>query len=299
MRSFLTTHNFLLLFCSLFTTPSLCVAIPGGSDPAAFITAAPIPVPASTPAAPLQSPFIDPSSPPANYLTLTLIRNVLERMEDLIIFALIQRSQYPYDPALYLPHGKSPSALKWFLEKEEGVLALTGQWQLPDQVPFTSLQKLPQPIYSPLPSYPTVLNGSASQINLNKALKRAYLNSTLPSLNLTITTTTPSPVPGPTLNTDASVLHLLSSRIYLGRYVAESKYVSNSTAFADPIRTRNTTMLNLLVTNRTVEDANVQRVQLKAVSYGAPSEAVGGLYRDVLIPLTKEVEVSFILSYLF
>ncbi|CAD7065707.1 unnamed protein product [Tilletia caries] len=291
----LTIHSLLLLLCSLFSS-SLC------SDPSSTGTgqapANPTPAPFSpSAAAPFHNPFTDPSSPPAEYLNLTKIRNVLERMEDLIILALIQRVQYPYDPSLYVrQEGKKAPKLDWFLQGEEALLALTGQWQLPDQVPFAPLGKLPQPVFSPLPQYPIVLHGSASYISLNAELKKAYLTSTLPSLNLP--RQSPSAVAGPTLSADASWLHLLSSRIHLGVYVAESKYISNATLFTEPIRARDRTELNLLVTNQTVEDANVARVQVKATGYGAPAEAVGGLYRNVLIPLTKEVEVGYLLGRL-
>ncbi|KAK0546846.1 chorismate mutase aro7 [Tilletia horrida] len=223
------------------------------------------------------NPFLNPSANPADLLNLTLIRTVLEHAEDRIISAIIERSQ------------------------QEALLALTGQWELPDQVPFTSRARLPAPVY-PVPTYPSVLHGAAANFSRNHALKKAYLNSTLPSLNLPPSQKTggPNPALGPTLHADTALLHLLSSRIHLGRYVAESKYASNTSLYAQPIASKNLTALNALITNTTVEEANVVRVQSKAGMYGdgAQAQAVGALYRDVLIPLTKEVEVGYLLGRL-
>ncbi|KAK0530588.1 chorismate mutase aro7 [Tilletia horrida] len=245
------------------------------------------------------NPFLNPSANPADLLNLTLIRTVLEHAEDRIISAIIERSQYAYDARLY----SSPpnSTLDWFLARQEALLALTGQWELPDQVPFTSRARLPAPVY-PVPTYPSVLHSAAANFSRNHALKKAYLNSTLPSLNLPPSQKTggPNPALGPTLHADTALLHLLSSRIHLGRYVAESKYASNTSLYAQPIASKNLTALNALITNTTVEEANVVRVQSKAGMYGdgAQAQAVGALYRDVLIPLTKEVEVGYLLGRL-
>ncbi|KAK0553757.1 chorismate mutase aro7 [Tilletia horrida] len=270
------------------------------------------------------SPFLNPSSPPAAYTNLTAIRNVLEQMENYILFALLERSQYPLDPSLYTKpvpsqyvdlvgskkrHG---SVLDWYLDQDEASLARTGQWDLPAQTPFTDRKHLPKSAIASPPKYPTVLHGAGANFDVNAALLQTYINQTLPSLQLVQVARgrkSVNPALGPTLSADASLLHALSSRTLIGRYVAESKFESNTSLYTDYIRHRDLAALTTLITNKTVEDQNVARVRTKMAvfSTGGNAEqadqilvdAAGSLYKDVLIPLTKQVEIGYLLGRLW
>jgi chorismate mutase len=97
-------------------------------------------------------------------------------------------------------------------------------------------------------------------------------------------------------------------------FVSESKFRSAPADFIPHIYTRNTEALAGLITKPAVEAALLKRLAKKAAFYGQELDAGGnpkttldqvekdnlkidveevvGLYRDYIIPLTKEVEVS-------
>lgn len=110
-----------------------------------------------------------------------------------------------------------------------------------------------------------------------------------------------------TTNIHPFLLTLLLMR-YLGKFVSESKFVSNPPAFIPHILTPNRDALEALITKPEVEARLLQRLQVKAATYAqdfAAEGQVGGgskgkldvdgvieLYESFIIPLTKEVEVS-------
>ena len=102
--------------------------------------------------------------------------------------------------------------------------------------------------------------------------------------------------------------------LHAGMFVSESKFRSAPADFIPHIYTRNTEALAGLITKPAVEAALLKRLAKKAAFYGQELDAGGnpkttldqvekdnlkidveevvGLYRDYIIPLTKEVEVS-------
>lgn len=114
---------------------------------------------------------------------------------------------------------------------------------------------------------------------------------------------------------DINCLQALSRRIHFGKFVAESKFQAEEAAFTEMIRAGDREGLRRAITNEKVELQVLERLKLKARTYGTdPSlsngsengeaqgkinvEAVEALYRDFVIPLTKVVEVEYLMQRL-
>lgn len=102
-------------------------------------------------------------------------------------------------------------------------------------------------------------------------------------------------------------------------FVSESKFRSEPADFIPHIYSRNTEALGALITKPAVEAALLKRLAKKAAFYGQELDAGGNpkttldqvekdnlkidveevvaLYRDYIIPLTKEVEVGGFFSH--
>lgn len=119
-----------------------------------------------------------------------------------------------------------------------------------------------------------------------------------------------------------SAVHKINSRPLIifvaGKFVSESKFQENPTAFIPHILERNRAALEGLITKPEVERKLLQRLQKKAATYAqdfAPDgeskrdadgnviltakidvDGVVDLYESFIIPLTKEVEVSHLMS---
>lgn len=94
-----------------------------------------------------------------------------------------------------------------------------------------------------------------------------------------------------------------------GMFVSESKFREHPADFVPHILTPNPRALEQLITKPAVEEALLRRLERKALWYGRELDASGEpgpspdktrieidqvvrLYRDYIIPLTKDVEVS-------
>lgn len=114
---------------------------------------------------------------------------------------------------------------------------------------------------------------------------------------------------------DMEALQAISRRIHCGMFVSESKFRSDPAAFVPHIRSKNEKALADLITKPAVEAALLKRLEKKAKWYGqelgengqvldggrldkVSSETVVDLYRRFIIPLTKDVEVEYLLHRL-
>ncbi|KAJ2794792.1 chorismate mutase aro7 [Coemansia helicoidea] len=268
------------------------------------------------------------------------LRDTLIRLEDTIIFALIERSQFKQNRDIYeegkmsFKDGHRGSFLSWFLKEVECVHARVRRYQSPDEYAFTD--NLPEPILPPL-DYPPVLV-DPKQININDEILDVYINTVVPG----ITDTGDDSNYGSSATRDIECLQALSRRIHYGKFVAESKFQDPCThdEYVRHIRSKNRAKLMELLTNARVEEQLLKRLKAKAIIYGqdlstasidgnghtngAANGATNGtsilpagastseervktrvdydlvvsLYRDYVIPLTKEVEVEYLLHRL-
>ncbi|PHT29592.1 Chorismate mutase 1, chloroplastic [Capsicum baccatum] len=256
--------------------------------------------------------------------TLDGIRNSLIQQEDSIIFSLVERAQYcfnvaTYDPDVFVMDGFHGSLVEYIVTETEKLHAKVGRYMSPDEHPFFP-KELPEPMLPPM-QYPKVLHPVADSININVTIWEMYFKKLLPRLvkegndgNY-----------GSTAVCDTLCLQALSKRIHYGKFVAEAKFRASPDVYEAAIKAKAIYFLILpifdrnglmdLLTYPTVEEAIKRRVEMKTRTYGQElnrnePENVGDpvykikpslvaeLYGDWIMPLTKEVQVQYLLKRL-
>lgn len=247
-------------------------------------------------------------------LTLEHIRRSLIRQEDSIIFSLLERSQYcynadTYDPDAFAMDGFHGSLVEFILRESEKLHAQVGRYKSPDEHPFFP-DDLPEPVLPPL-QYPQVLHPIADSININKKVWDMYFRDILPRL----VKDGNDGNSGSTAVCDTICLQALSKRIHYGKFVAEAKFRTSPDAYETAIRAQDRDRLLELLTYSKVEEAIKKRVEMKAITFGQEvtiiceedgpdpvykidPRLVADLYGDWIMPLTKEVQVQYLLRRL-
>lgn len=250
-------------------------------------------------------------------LNLDGIRQTLIRQEDSIIFALLERSKYYYNVDTYKPDlfkiaGFGGSLVEYMVRETEKLHAKMGRYNSPDEHPFFP-DHLPQPIV-PRMDYPTskALHPVADSININSKIWEMYFDSLLPILvrdgndgNC-----------GSTAVCDTICLRSMSKRVHYGKFVAEAKFRESPEVYEPAIKAQDENRLMELLTFHSVEESIKERVKMKAKTFGQDVnvEAGGGentepnfkiapwlvadLYGHWIMPLTKEVQVQYLLRRL-
>ncbi|KAL2120870.1 hypothetical protein VTJ04DRAFT_4897 [Mycothermus thermophilus] len=262
-------------------------------------------------------------SDPSKALDLSRIRYQLIRLEDTITFHLIERVQFPLNPSIYKPGAvpgipdPSLSFMDWYLREQEKLQSLIRRYESPDEFPFfpDAVQK---PILESL-NYPRILYPNT--VNVNDKIKKFYVEKFLPTVcpdfgrgdrgvsreNY-----------GSSATCDIACLQALSRRIHFGKFVAESKFQADADKFTRLIRAGDREGIAEAITNKAVEKKVLERLKLKVQTYGTdPSlngngngngggweqnkinvDAVVAMYENFVIPLTKEVEVEYLMQRL-
>lgn len=207
--------------------------------------------------------------------------DAISRLEDTIIFYLIERVQFPHSPPVYDPGalpipGFSGSFLDWMLLQQERVHAQVCRYQAPDEYPFFPGQ-LPQPVLAPL-QYPAVLHPNT--VNINPKIKDAYVNHIVPAACVGGKTSADRGLAhenyGSAAVMDVACLQALSRRIHFGKFVAEAKFRENPDEFSRMIRARDIEGLGNAITKPAVEQQVLKRLELKARTYGTDPTAAPG-----------------------
>ncbi|CAO1601477.1 chorismate mutase aro7 [Xanthoria calcicola] len=247
-------------------------------------------------------------------LDLENIRFQLMRLEDTITFHLIERVQFPLNPTIYKPGGvqipgSDLSLFDWMLREQESLQSLVRRYQSPDEYPFFP-SALQAPILQPL-HYPRILH--PNDVDVNKDLKEKYIHIILPSACRKFGKEDRGETEenyGSAATCDVALLQALSRRIHFGKFVAESKFRQETDRFVGLIRAADREGLNAAITNETVEKKLLERLKLKAKAYGTdPSNGLGGqgkidvdavvqMYKETVIPLTKLVEIEYLMQRL-
>jgi chorismate mutase len=168
------------------------------------------------------------------------------------------------------------------------------------------------PILKPL-NYPKILH--TNDVNVNDKIKKFYIEKFLPAVCPDFGREDRGESQenyGSAATTDFACLQALSRRIHFGKFVAESKYRSDPEKYNKMILANDREGIAESITNRAVEKSVLARLRLKALTYGKdPSisdtsgehvkidvDAVVAMYEDFVIPLTKEVEVEYLMQRL-
>lgn len=241
--------------------------------------------------------------------TLDGIRSSLIRQEDSIIFSLVERAQYCHNPDTYEPNaywkdGFEGSLVEFMLKETEKLHAQAGRYKSPDEHPF--FEHLPEPILPPL-QYPQVLHPASELININSRIWDMYFKNLVPRLvkegndgNC-----------GSTAVCDTICLQALSKRIHYGKFVAEAKFRASPDSYEAAIRAQDRAQLMDLLTYPEVEEVIIRRVEMKTRTYAQEAtedeagtvykikpSLVADLYGIWIMPLTKEVQVEYLLRRL-
>ncbi|WFD08293.1 chorismate mutase [Malassezia vespertilionis] len=232
-------------------------------------------------------------------LSLDKIRATLQRMEDTIVFNLIERAQFAYNARMY-ENGAFPD-----LQQKE---RWSGSWLawLPDEYAFTPLQDMPEPILKPV-DYPNLLH--PHHVNVSSKVLEFYTHKIVPQITEGLNRYGSSAI------CDVEALSAINRRVHFGMFVSESKFRSDPAAFIGPIQQHDRDALAALITKPAVEAILLERVRQKAEIYGQnldqkmddpnrekfrkiQAQEVVHLYKEFIIPLTKEVEVDYLLERL-
>ncbi|KAI0768987.1 chorismate mutase [Trametes elegans] len=266
-------------------------------------------------------------------LSLDRIRAILTRLEDTIIFSLIERAQFAHNPRAYRrgefqelkDTGFEGSWLDWFLKETETFHAKARRYTSPEEYPFTDPAELPPPILKPFP-HPPILHPNT--INVNASILSFYVQHIVPRITRAATLALSALKRAHGISGDAEfeddgnygsaafvdleVLQAISKRVHYGKFVSESKFRDDPAAFVPHIQARDRDALAALITKPAVEQKLLQRLRKKANLYalnfspdGEPLndsatrkidvDGVVELYEHYIIPLTKEVEVDYLL----
>jgi chorismate mutase len=219
--------------------------------------------------------------------------------------------QFPLNGTIYKPGAlKIPdSFLDWTLREREKLDSRIRRFQSPDEYPFFP-NDLETPILQPL-HYPKILH--KNDVNVNDLIKKKYIENFLPAACADTGREDRGETEenyGSAATADIACLQALSRRIHFGKFVAESKFMTETERFTMLIENEDRKGIDEAITNAAVEKKVLERLHLKATTYGTdPSTKAEGpvkinadvvvkMYKDYVIPLTKVVEVEYLMQRL-
>lgn len=203
------------------------------------------------------------------------------------------------------------SLVDFMLSETERLHSLIRRYEAPDEYPFFQ-QVLQRPMMEPI-KYPRILH--PNDVNVNPIIKERYIREILPQACRNFGRTDRGQTKenyGSAATCDLACLQALSRRIHFGKFVAESKFRTETERFVKLIKAEDREGIDAAITNAAVEKSVLERLRLKAKTYGTdPSLANGGgndekinveavvtMYAQVVIPLTKVVEVEYLMQRL-
>jgi chorismate mutase len=201
------------------------------------------------------------------------------------------------------------SLADWLLAEQERLQSRVRRYEAPDEYPFFP-EALEKPILQPL-SYPKILH--PNDVNVNATIRKKYIEEVLPEACRKFGREDRGETQenyGSAATCDVMCLQALSRRIHFGKFVAEVKFQKETERFVNLIRSEDRNGIDAAITDAKVEKKVLERLGLKAKTYGTdPSsggagnekinvDAVVAMYAQVIIPLTKVVEVEYLMQRL-
>jgi chorismate mutase len=235
-------------------------------------------------------------------LKLENIRSNLIRQEETIIFSMIERAQFAENGIIYTNGAILPdypgSFMFFLLSETEKIHSKVRRFTAPDEHPFSS--DLPKP-FSTTMKYEWPIKKTA--ININSKILSIYIENMIPLMckegddgNY-----------GSSAVSDVNILQALSKRIHYGKFVAESKFMKDENEYIKLIKAMDKQKIYDLLTDNKVEEQVLNRVEIKASTYGQDPlsknkeykikpEVIRDIYFKWVIPLTKEVEILYLME---
>jgi chorismate mutase len=216
-------------------------------------------------------------------------------MEDTITFHLIERVQFPLNKTIYVPGAldignSNLSLFDWMLREQERLQSLVRRYQSPDEYPFFP-EVIQEPILQPL-KYPKILHDN--EVNVNDKLKDCYINHILPAACIQKAGGDQGESQenyGSAASCDVLTIQALSRRIHFGKLVAEVKFQEEPERFAALIKAGDRQGIDDAITNAAVEKKVLERLRLKAKTYGTdPDSGADGFSKvnaDVMMAMYK------------
>lgn len=176
------------------------------------------------------------------------------------------------------------------LREQESLQSLVRRYESPDEYPFfpDALQK---PILQPL-NYPQILHRNS--VDVNAELKDKYIEVILPSACRQFGKEDRGETEenyGSAATCDVALLQALSRRVHFGKFVAESKFQQETERFTQLIRDNDRKGLDAAITNELVERKVLERLRLKAKTYGTDPSighgAEGKIDVDAVVAMYK------------
>jgi len=265
----------------------------------------------------------------SDVFSLESIRSTLIRQEETIIFSLIERAQYrrnktiydPLSPGLNLvgPNNEPFSFFQWMLLETERLHSKVRRYTSPEEHSFFP-NFLHLPILTEL-SFPQLLVSTKSEVDVNPDLLKWYCDRLINDLCIE----GDDEQHGSSVLCDIAALQALSKRIHFGKFVAESKFLSDPDTFTRFAKEGDVYEIISLLTNSQIEERVIKRASLKASTYGqditeediteeeggggkgittsfghyprgykVKPELISNIYKHFIIPMTKDVQVRYL-----
>ena len=254
-------------------------------------------------------------------LDLTLIAAHLEGLEETIIHRLVDRAQFAANATAYARGASgfegagAQSLFDLRLRYQEEMDAAFGRYHVPEERPFH--RDLPESRRTVnLPENPLRI-ADFDLVNVTAQIVKGY-KEFLPQLGKNFAGSAPTEQPGEpsaaddgqygsSVEHDVLAIQAIARRVHFGAlYVAESKYATDPATF-DRLRAEDDRDAILArITRPEVEQRILRRVAEKvdfiqstinsSVRKRLDPELVLDLYRDLIIPLTKEGELLYIFN---
>lgn len=246
-------------------------------------------------------------------LDLSLIAAHLEGLEETIIHRLIDRAQFAANPVAYekgrsgFAGGGPQSLFDMRLRHQEEMDAVFGRYSVPEERPFH--RDLPGASREvTLPESPLQID-DLDAVNLTPQIVAGY-QSFLPrlcGLGCDHYQVDDDGQYGSSVEHDVLAIQAIARRVHFGAlYVAESKYAADPAGFDRLIDAGDRDGVIAGITRPEVEERILRRVAEKVdyvqatinttVRRTIDSALVLGLYRDLVIPLTKEGELRYLFN---
>ena len=242
---------------------------------------------------------------------LDSIRSTLVRQEETIIFALIERAQYRRNRVIYdakeldggagalSVNGVPLSFLEFMLLETEKLHSKVRRYTSPEEHAFNPLL-LPPPVLPKL-DYPNLLVSEKSAVDVNVEVIKWYVGKIIDRLCLA----GDDEQHGSSVLCDIAAMQALSRRVHYGKFVAESKFLGDPELYGRLVAEGNVAAIITSLTNVEVERRVLRRAFVKASTYGQDITGttegykvepmlIADIYRDMIIPLTKDVEVRYL-----